>query len=177
MTSFHPSRSDGRSDRRVVFELVQDAEPETLFPFEELMAALQDGLDAPVRRDRVYRAVSAGNKTLQRERKRTLAPVQGVGYRIARADEHLSLAIIKKSRAETQIKDGIELLRNVRLDELPEPHKTLHVGQLMLLDGVYRMTKATEKRQERQDKVLAAMREQQAEIAARLAKIEAVDAA
>ena len=177
MNTFTPSRPDGRSDRRIVYELVQDAEPETLFDYAQITEALQDGIDLPIRRDRVYRAVAAGNRTLQRERKRTLAPVPGRGYRIARADEHLSLAVVRKAKAETQLKAGIDLLRNVRLDELSEPHRTLHVGQLMILDGVYRMAHASQQRIERQEQVIAGIRQQQADIAARLDKIEGADVA
>jgi hypothetical protein len=173
MTHFLPSRPDGRSDRRIIFELVGDAEPETLFGFEQLAAALQDGLATPVRRERIYRAVSQGNKTLLRERRRYLAPVAGQGYRMIRADEHLPMAIGKKSRAEKQIHDGIEILRNVRLDELTEPQRTMHVGQLMILDGVYRMAKASEKRHARQEQVLEDLRREQQQIAERLGRMEA----
>lgn len=173
---FQIARVDGRSDRRVVYELAESAEPETLFSFSDIAAALQDGLDRPVTRARVYQAVAKGNKTLLRERKRYLGSVPGLGYRVIRPDEHLSLAIEKKSRAESQIKSGIDLLRNARLEELSEPQRTLHVGQLMVLDGVYRMAKASEKRHAQQEQVLEEMRRQQAEIAERIQKLENVAA-
>lgn len=169
---FRIARDDGRSDRRVVYELAQFAEPDTVFSFEEIQDALQEGVEAPIARARVYQAVAKGNKTLLRERKRYLDSVPGRGYRVIRSDEHLAVAIVKKSRAETQIKTGIDLLRNVHLEELSEPQRTLHVGQLMVLDGVYRMAKASEKRHAQQEQVLEEMRRQQAEIAARIEKLE-----
>ena len=175
-TLFQSSRDDGRSDRRVIYELAESAEPETFFSFEDIEMTLQDGVDSPITKARIYQAITKGNKTLLKERKRYLDSVAGRGYRVIRSDEHLAVAITKKSRAESQIKSGIDLLRNVRIDELSELQRTLHVGQLMVLDGVYRMAKASEKRHERQEQVLEEMRRQQAEIAERIEKLENVAA-
>lgn len=172
MTAFVPSRIDGRSDRRIVFELAREAEPDTLFDFETLEAALQEGVDGEIQRSRISRAVRQANHTLLRERRRFLVSVSGHGYRMIRSDEHLPVALGKKDRAERQIKEGIELLKNARLDELTEPQRTLHVGQLMILDGVYRMARASEKRHAKQEQILDAIRRQQDEIAERLAKLE-----
>lgn len=172
MNPFTPSRVDGRSDRRIVFELAQDAEPDTMFDFSALEESLQEGVDHKITRARISRAVRDANKAILREKKRFLASVPGHGYRMIRADEHLPVAINRKERAEAQIKAGIDLLKNVHLEELSDTQRTLHVGQLMIMDGVYRLTQASEKRHARTDKVLEEIRKQQDEIAQRLVKLE-----
>lgn len=154
MGVFAPSRNDGRSDSRVIFEMVQHAEPDTTFKYEELIEALQDGLDKTVRRDRVYRAVARANKMLLRERKRYLSVVPDSGYRMISASEHLPVALIRKDKALVQFKRGIELLRNARLDELNDTQRALHEGQLMILSGLYEATKESERRHDQSEALI-----------------------
>lgn len=152
---FQPSRPDGRSDRRVVFELVQNAEPDTVFTYEELTDALSAGLDEQVPRERVYRAVGEGNKTLLRERKRYLQVVPGTGYRVIHTSEAVSVALDKKGRASTYLRKGLEVLRNARLDELDPAQRTLHEGQLLVMAGLYEATERSEKRHDRAESLIA----------------------
>lgn len=153
--AFAPSRADGRSDRRVVFELVADAEPDTVFKYEELIEALSEGLDEPITRDRVYRAVGAGNKTLLRERKRYLQVVADVGYRVIPTSEQLPVALIKKDRAQTYLSKGIELLRNARLDELDAAQRTLHEGQLLILAGLHQAVRESDQRHAKSEALIS----------------------
>lgn len=152
---FQPSRPDGRSDRRVVFELVQNAEPDTVFSYEQLTAALSAGLDEQVPRERVYRAVGEGNKTLLRERKRYLQVVPGTGYRVIHTSEAVSVALDKKGRASTYLRKGLEVLRNARLDELDAAQRTLHEGQLLVMAGLYEATERSERRHDRAESLIA----------------------
>lgn len=169
---FHPSRPDGRSDRVVVYDLVADAEPETLFAYEDLAAALQDGIETPITRPRIYRAVRQANKDLLTKDQRYVAAVPGRGYRMVRAADQIVLAGERKTRARRQMDYGISLLRGIRLDELTEAQRKLALGNLMIADGLYRMIESTERRQNRQDAVLASVIRTQSEFAARLEKIE-----
>jgi hypothetical protein len=155
MTAFTPSRPDGRSDRRVVYELAADTQPDTKFTYVELGYALAEGLDQPVARDRIYRAVGEANKTLLREKKRYLSVVAREGYRVIGADEHLPVALTKKDKAQTYLKRGIDLLRNVRLGELDETQRSLHQAQLMVLGGLYQSVKESERRHERSEELIA----------------------
>lgn len=75
-------RPDGRSDRRVVIDLVADAPPATVFTYDQLHNALAAGLSEPPPRKRVYRAVSDANNTLYRARYRWLEAITGTGYRV-----------------------------------------------------------------------------------------------
>lgn len=153
--AFAPSRSDGRSDRRVVFELVADADPDTVFKYEDLIAALSEGLDDEVTRDRVYRAVAQGNKTLLRERKRYLQVVADVGYRVIPTSEQLPVALIKKDRAQQYLRKGIDLLRNARLDELDAAHRTLHEGQLLILAGLHQAVQESDQRHAKSEALIS----------------------
>lgn len=158
MRAFSPSRSDGRSDRRVIYELAQDAEPETSFTYDTLQEALQVGLDVEVTRSRVYRAVGAANKTLLREQRRYLQVVPDVGYRIIRADEHLPVAIAKKGQAETYVRRGLEILRQTRMDEIDPAQRTIHEGQLLVFGGLCQAIQESNRRHDRSDALIADLR-------------------
>lgn len=153
-SSFKPARADGRSDRRVVYELVADSPPETKFTHETLIEALQEGLDEPVDKPRVYQAVSQANNTLLRERQRYLHVIRGEGYRVIRADEHVAVAINKKDRAENSIKAGMQLLKNVRMDELTTTQRAAHQGTLMIVGGMLTMMRDSENRHAEADKLI-----------------------
>lgn len=152
---FTPSRADGRSDRRVIFELVQGASPGDTFDYDKLSAALAEGLDAEIGRDRVYRAVGAANKTLLQRERRYLDVVKGTGYRVISADEHLPVALANKDRAQGYLKRGIDLLRNVHADELSPAQRTLHEGQLLILGGLYQATRESSRRHDRSEALIA----------------------
>lgn len=177
MTPFQPSREDGRSDRMVVYELVANAEPGAHFDFPDLQEALQDGVDNDITMQRIGAAVRAANKTLQKRDRRYLGSVRGRGYRVLRSDEHLPVALERKATAEVQMKRGIDLLRNTRLDELSDTQRNLHVGQLMIMDGLFRAVQASERRHDRHDQMITRMLGAVEEIQDRLQRIEGVGAA
>jgi hypothetical protein len=155
---FEVSREDGRSDRTVIYELARDAEPETFYSYDQLMGALSQGLPEDVERERVYRSVSAANKTLLREDRRYLSVVRKKGYRVIRTDEHLPMALAKKDMAQTYLRKGIALLKHARLDELTEVQRTLHEGQLMILAGVYQAVESSARRHDKQEAVIDELR-------------------
>lgn len=172
-TPFKASRDDGRSDRRVIYDLAETAEPDTVFTYTELLEALQDGTDREITRAHVYAAVSAANKGLLTEHKRYLGVVAGTGYRVIRADEQLGAALVKKDRATGYLKRGIELLRHARLDELTEAQRTLHEGQLMVMAGLYQATKESERRHDRADRLIQDLLASNKKVQDRLDRLEA----
>lgn len=158
MQPFTPSRSDGRSDKRVVYELVEDAQPEDKFTYQQLEEALEDGLDNPeISKSRIYRAVATANKQLLREKRRLLAVVKGEGYRMVRANEHVSYSLIRKGKAERQLAAGVHLLQRVRFDELSETEQQLAEGTLLVFDGFYRAIKSSENRHDKQEDTISAL--------------------
>lgn len=154
-TAFKPSRTDGRSDRRVVFELIENSEPDTTVTYNEIIEALQDGLDSEVDRSRAQRAVSQANKTFLREKSRCLTVVKDVGYRVVRADEHVGLALNKKISAERKLACGVEIMRHVNLDELSESQRKSHLGSLMIMSGLHQMVKESANRHDKSEALIA----------------------
>lgn len=156
MTSkFKPSRPDGRSDWRVIYDLTQESEPNTTFTYHELVEGLAAGLDEEIPRPRVYRAVAQANTTLLQERQRFLNVVRNVGYRVIHADEHLPVALGRKERAQTQLKSGLELLRKCRVGELDDNQRKLHEGQLLILSSLVQTVQESERRHERSEAMIA----------------------
>lgn len=170
---FQPSRSDGRSDRQVIVDLAWNAEPDTVFTYDELLGALQEGTDREIGFSHVYAAIGAANKTLLTEQKRYLGVVRGIGYRVIHAAEQLGVALVKKDRAQNHLKRGIELLRHARLEELDEAQRTLHEGQLMILAGFHQAIQESERRHNRADELIQGLLASNKQIQERLDHLEA----
>ncbi len=156
---FRTVRADGRSDRRVIVDLVSGSPAGTQFDYEKLTAALQAGLDDPVDRARIYRAVAQANRTLLEEDQRYLQVVKNQGYRLLHGSDHLPAALVKKDMAQGYIRRGVELLRGARLDELTEAQRVLHQGQLMILAGVHQAMQDSQRRHDRQEQVIDELRQ------------------
>jgi hypothetical protein len=88
---------------RLVYDKISGLQPDEIVTVEEL----EEVLGRPLEKNRspIYRAV----KEMQRHQSRTLAPVRGVGYRVARADEHLGLALASSDRARNALKRGVAI--------------------------------------------------------------------
>lgn len=171
-TPFKASRADGRSDRRVIYDLAENAEPGTVFTYTELLEALQEGTDREITRSHVYAAIGSANKNLLDEQKRYLGVVVGTGYRVIRADEQLGAALVKKDRANGYLKRGIDLLRNARLDELDTAQRTLHEGQLMIMAGLHQAIQESDRRHRRADELIQGLLDSNREIQERLENLE-----
>jgi hypothetical protein len=172
-TPFQASRADGRSDRRVIYDLAEHADPDTTFTYTELIDALQEGTERAITRAHVYAAVGAANKGLLDDRKRYLAVVAGQGYRVIHAHEQLGAALVKKERANGLLKRGIDLLKNARLDELDAAQRTLHEGQLMIMAGLHQAIQESDRRHKRADELIKGLLDSNREIQERLEHLEA----
>ena len=153
---FTASRPDGRSDKVVIYDNTKDAEPETLFEDKQVIAWMADGLEGEfITKGRVYSAVTAANKLLLKDCRRYLMRVKNYGYTMARASDHMPVAIHQKRRAENCLERGLEVLRGCRLNELKAPERQVHEGTLMMVAGLVQMMKHAEKRAEEHEKVLS----------------------
>jgi hypothetical protein len=94
--------------------------------------------------------------------------VRGRGYRVARADEHVPYSLVKKGRAERQLAAGVNLLQQVRYDELNDAERQLAEGTLLVFDGFYRAIKSSENRHNRQEETIKSLTQ-------RLEKLEEKD--
>ncbi|MGH2586605.1 MAG: hypothetical protein ACRDJE_16950 [Dehalococcoidia bacterium] len=151
---FQPSRADGRSDREVIYRLFEGALPERTFTFSEIEQALGVGLTTPPTRGRVYTAVRQGGRTLLKRQRRTVRTVRGVGYRICRADEHLPLALGHEDAARRKVRQGLDVLRHVREDELTPAQRDLNRGTLLMFAGLAQAIDAVRERQDRQENAI-----------------------
>jgi hypothetical protein len=150
---FAVTRPDGRSVADVLSDLIRDKEPGTVFPYDDLVAALShDGkqFDRRSVQAAVYRSFNA---LLKREA-RALRNSEGVGYVIVHAQEHRALALGRKDRADAQIRRGITLLRNVKLDEMDENARLAHEGTLLVLSGYVSQQQSLERRLRRIESVI-----------------------
>lgn len=161
MDRYRTMRDDGRSDRQVVYDYVRQAQPDDQFTYDELISELQKGVDVDIERSRVHRAVSAANPLLLEEDRRYLAVMRGRGYRVIRPEEHLPVAVGKKSKAMDKLAQGVNLLRHVRIGELTEAQRLLHQGQLQIMAGLYDAVAASEERHDRQEAVIERIKAQQ----------------
>jgi hypothetical protein len=109
-------RPDFLSRRQVVVALFAERDFDSITTYEDLATALD--LD-PVRdRGLIRSTVYSARPELATEHKRTLAAVQGVGYRIIRPDEHLPMAANTQRKATRQIVLARQTVENVDLTAL-----------------------------------------------------------
>ena len=131
----------------MVIDAVKDATPGTLYTYSALAEVLQEGTEQVFDVVRVQAVVRQTQRRLLRESQRTLTNVRGDGYRLARADEHLSIALARRRRSDVQLAYGLRVLRNVRFDEMDENARRAHQGTLMITEALYAQTVALERRQ------------------------------
>lgn len=174
MNLFEPSREDGRSDRQVVYDFVKDAEPGTLFLYDDLRGELEHGVAVEITRQRIGRAARAASRLLLKADERALQAVPGHGYRVAHARDHITMAQAHQSRAHTHTETSLTLVTNVREVELTAVERELVRGLRIVLGSIGQMMAASERRQDRFEKVLEEIRRQQGDFADRLAKVEGV---
>jgi hypothetical protein len=125
---------------------VKDHEPGDIFTYAEIGAALEAGTDKTYPVPRVRAAVVSASPRLLKEQQRALHNVKLVGYRLAFAKEHSGLARQRQRRADVQLKRGLQLLKNVRLDEMDENARTAHMGHFMVAEALYANQLALERR-------------------------------
>lgn len=101
MTPFVPKGAV--AEWRMVYDVLKELHPDDVISTEEIEGAL--GRPLGKNRSPVYRAA----KELQQVNRRSLATVRGIGYRVARADEHFGLALERSDRAQGQLKRGIAI--------------------------------------------------------------------
>lgn len=132
------SRSDGRSNSQVVIDYVTQRPPGTVITYEQLGTALGQGTVRKYGREDVQGIVTSANPRLLREHKRSMQNIRGVGYRIAEAKDHVELSLVRRRRADIQMKAGRELLRNVHWEELDPMQRKIHEGHLMITEALWR---------------------------------------
>lgn len=90
--------------RLVVYDLAENAEPDTTFTYSELLEALQEGTDREITNSHVYAAVAAANKGLLTDHKRYLGVVRGLGYRPVRRRPQRAAAVPRRAAAQVSLR-------------------------------------------------------------------------
>lgn len=164
---FTPSRSNGQSDVDVIVSLVSSASPMTVLTHSQMMAALQEGLTQPVTLERARNARARAETRMLREIGRTLEAVHGIGYRVAKAAEHKRMSGARKRRADRQMFRGVQLLKNVRWDELSDEQRKAHEAQLVIMSSLYENQRSFDRRLRRaEDAIMSIVRGNRKEDAA-----------
>lgn len=144
---FQITRSDGRSNGQVVLDLVSGRDPGTVFSYEELIDALSADTDHRYTKHDVQLIVTASCPRMLKEQARTLHNIRNVGYRLAPAEYHVTIANHRKDRADKQLLRGLQVLQHVRWDEMDQNQRLAHEGQLIVAGALYQQMRALERRQ------------------------------
>lgn len=144
---FKITRSDGRSDAQVVLDLVKDKPAGEVFTYEQIQAALSENSNHSYSVANVQSIAVRVYPRLLKEQARALHNVRNVGYRLAPAAYHVTLANDRSMKADKQLLRGVQTLQNVRWDEMNENQRLAHEGQMMIVSALYAQMKALERRQ------------------------------
>jgi hypothetical protein len=142
----------------VILDLVYQKPSGTFFSYKELMEALSRGADKQYTRQDVHRVVTATCPRMLKEQARTLHNIPNQGYSIAPAEFHLTLANDRKGKADKQLLRGVQLLENVKWDEMDVNQRLAHQGQLLVMSALYQNQKALERRQTAIEKAIREVR-------------------
>lgn len=160
MSRFSIGRADGRSNQQVIIDMLKKRDiPGVTFTYEDIQVALKDSSDRVFSIHDVQSIVRASLKRLERECQRTLLNVRGTGYRIAYAKDHMSVAHIRETKANTQMRAALSVLRNVKFEEMDENTRKLHQGTLMVVSAVYEQQQSLMRRQNAVERAIVILTE------------------
>ena len=155
--TFRTQRPDGRSDAQVIIDLAASYQPGDTLPYDALGAALSYAEGPDYSHARIGAAVRRAYRRLLREQARALHVVPTIGYRVAQAREHNTLAHQRQNKADTQLRIGLDTLKHVRWSDLSPNERAAHEGTLMILSAVIEQTRGIEQRQKKLEDALAKM--------------------
>jgi DNA-binding winged helix-turn-helix (wHTH) protein len=151
---FSVKRDDGRTNIEVVIAIFEEREPGEIITYDELIAALSEGVETVYNRQAVQSIVTKNYTRILASTERAITNVPNVGYRVVPASSHITIAGDRKERADRQIAHGFETLRHVRWNEMDENQRRAHEGQLMIMSGLHAQMQAIDARQRRLEDLL-----------------------
>jgi len=156
---FEVKRKDGRSNTQVICDLVgSNNAPGRVFSYKEIGEALSVGSDREFDRPDIQQAVRNAGPKLGKIHQRALQNVRQTGYRLAKAEEHMGLAVDRQVKASRQLKRGYEILRDVKEDEIKDEQVRLALrGQFLVMSGLFHAVAAHERRLGRVEKLIDKM--------------------
>lgn len=169
---FEVGRANGKSNQQVIAELVAHRESGTVFTFSELGAVLAEGSDREFDRQAIQQCVRLANKRLLREHRRLLVSVKNVGYAIAHPKDQAAIAMGRNRKSSVQLKWAMDTLSNVRLEEMTETQRVIHLAQQSVNSELIQQHQRILRRQHDHAKLIAGLthRVEQVEAAVATAK-------
>lgn len=146
MKAFQITRVDGRSNAEVVIDLVKMGAPGEVYTYQQIADALSVGTDHAYGVSEVRTIVAGCYARLLKEQQRALHNVRRVGYRLAHANDHNRLALVRTKKADVQMRRGFETLTHVRWDEMDAEHRKVHEGTLLVVGALYQQQQAMDRR-------------------------------
>jgi DNA-binding FadR family transcriptional regulator len=144
---FKITRSDGRSNAQVLLDHFKHKEPGTVFEYDELRHVLSVNTNHVYSVHEIRAICAAIYPRLLKEQARALHNVRTVGYRLAPAAFHVTLASGRQNRADRQMLRGVQTLQHVKWEEMTQNERMAHEGQLMICGALYQQMQALERRQ------------------------------
>lgn len=134
---FESKRLDGRSMAEIVTELVvPQYQPGQTVLYSAIITALNQGSDKSHTLVEAREAVYRAKTRLLRDHALALRNVPGRGYKLALATEHREMAVKHKTKADRQLRFGVQVLKNVRWGELDPQARLAHEGTLLLMSAL-----------------------------------------
>ena len=156
--SFKITRADGRSNAEVILDHVKGKPAGTVFSYEDLAAALSDGSSKTYGIAEVRGVAAKIYPRLLKEQARALHCVRNIGYRLAPASFHVTLAEGRQSKADRQMLRGVQTLQHVRWDEMDSNQRMAHEGHLLITSALYNQMQALARRQDRIEESLVRLK-------------------
>lgn len=155
---FAIQRKDGRSNTQVILGLVGDDNPGRIITYQAIIDALSEGTDRKFSRQEVQAAIRIAGPMLGKVHKRALQNVRTIGYRVALAVEHVTLAVSRQDRASRQLKRAFQTVRDVRMDEIKDPiARTVLENHRIILSGLCLVVQQQGRRLERHEALINGM--------------------
>ena len=154
---FKIARPDGKSDADILLGIIEKAGPGDVIKYVDL----QEKLSYPGKefdRAGVQSVVSRSERKLAVNQSRALLCVRNVGYKVALASEHQTIAGRKRERSSKLLKRGLTVLQHVDWAAMSDNERRAHEGQLMIVGAIHSAMQGIEQRLARVENAIQATR-------------------
>ncbi len=151
---FQITRADGRSNATVIIDLVKDAQPGTVFPYADMITALNVGAGRAYTKSDVCQTVRIANIRLLKQHRRELYCLSGEGFKVAHASQHNQMALARRTKADKQIERGMLTIRQARFEEMDENSRKIAEGTLLIMAGIHQQLQYVAATTERHDRII-----------------------
>ena len=158
---FEIGRKSGKSDAEVLLDLVEQAKPGEILDYDLLCRTLSEGTAREYSRQDVQGSVGRAERKLAVGLSRALLNVRGVGYKVALAEEHQTIAGRKRDRSNKLLRRGLTVLQHVRWDEMDDNARRSHEGHLMVTAALCQAVSGIEQRLNRVEDAIRSARSSQ----------------